>query len=136
MKGFVFAAAIAILASGCATAPGMRPVIHVQPGRQFDLAVGQEAQVEGTAVNVRFSGVVQDSRCACNVQCVWEGNAVVRLTLSSSAATPSESALNTSLEPKQTPYAGYIIRLLGLKPHPTGKPILQTQYVATLEVSN
>ena len=137
MRKFVFAGAMAILMSGCATPSGIPPVIHVQPGQQFELAMGQEAQIQGSAVSVKFSGVGEDSRCGTDVQCVWEGNALVRLTLSSSATTPSESALNTSLEPKQTPYGGVTIRLVGLKPYPkAGKVIPQTDYVATLEVLN
>ena len=137
MKKFLLAGAMTIVMSGCATPAGVSPVIHVQPGRQFQLAVGQEAQIQGSAVSVRFSGVGEDSRCGSDVQCVWEGNALVRLILSSSSATPSESALNTALEPRQTPYAGFTIRLVSLKPHPkAGKPIPQTEYVATLEVLN
>ena len=137
MRKFVFAGAMAILTSGCTTPSGITPVIHVQPGRQFELAVGQEARIQGSAVSVKFSGVGEDSRCGSDVQCVWEGNALVRLTLSSSATTPGESALNTALEPKQTPYAGFTIRLVGLKPHPkAGKTIPQAEYVATLEVLN
>lgn len=137
MRRFLLAGAMAIVMSGCTTPSGITPVIHVQPGRQFELAVGQEAQIQGSAVSVRFSGVGEDSRCGTDVQCIWAGNAVVRLTLSSSATTPSESALNTGLEPRQTPYAGFTIRLVGLKPAPkAGRTIPQTDYVATLEVLN
>lgn len=137
MKKLVFAGVMAIVMSGCTTPSGITPVIHVQPGREFELAVGQEAQIQGTAISVRFSGVGEDSRCGTDVQCIWAGNAVVRLTLSSSATTPSESALNTGLDPRQTPYAGFTIRLVGLKPYPkSGKVISPTEYVATLEVLN
>lgn len=134
---FLVACAMALLMSSCMTPSGVTPVIHVQPGRQFNLAVGQEAQIQGTAVSIRFSGVGEDSRCGTDVQCIWAGNAVVRLTLSSSAATPSESSVNTGLEPRQTPYAGYTIRLVALNPAPkSGRAIPQTEYVATLEVVN
>ena len=137
MIRFLFAGMLAIALSGCMTPSGVSPVVRVQPGRQFELALGQEAQIQGSTVTLRFSGVGEDSRCGTDVQCVWAGNAVVRLTLSSSGATPTESALNTTLDPKQTPYSGYTIRLVGLKPAPkAGKPIPQTEYVATLEVVN
>ncbi|HET7712685.1 MAG TPA: hypothetical protein VFL80_12205 [Thermoanaerobaculia bacterium] len=137
MLRFVFAGAMVVAAGACMTPSGVTPVINVQPGRQFDLAVGQEAQIQGTSVNVRFSGVGEDSRCAIDVQCVWAGNAVVMLTLRSSDAPASESALNTTLDPKQTAYAGYNIRLIALKPAPkSGTPKPATEYVATLEVVN
>jgi hypothetical protein len=134
---FLVAGAMALVMSGCMTPSGVIPVIHVQPGRQFNLAVGQEAQIQGSAVSIRFNGVGEDSRCGTDVQCIWAGNAVVRLTLSSSATTPDESALNTGLEPRQTPYAGYTIRLVALNPAPkSGRQIAQTDYVVTLEVVN
>jgi hypothetical protein len=134
---FLVVGAVAVVMSGCMTPSGVTPVIHVQPGRQFNLAIGQEAQIQGTGVSIRFSGVGEDSRCGIDVQCIWAGNAVVRLTLSSSATTPDESALNTGIEPRQTPYAGYTIRLVGLNPAPrSGRQIAQTEYVAILEVVN
>jgi hypothetical protein len=134
---FLVAGAMALVMSGCMTPSGVTPVIHVQPGRQFNLAIGQEAQIQGAAVSIRFSGVGEDSRCGTDVQCIWAGNAVVRLTLSSSATTPDESLLNTGLEPRQTPYAGYTIRLVALNPAPkSGRQIAQTEYVVTLEVVN
>lgn len=134
---FLVVGAMALVMSGCMTPSGVTPVIHIQPGRQFNLAVGQEAQIQGSAVSIRFSGVGEDSRCGTDVQCIWTGNAVVRLILSSSATTPDESHLNTGLEPRQTPYAGYTIRLVALNPAPkSGKQIAQTEYVVTLEVVN
>ena len=137
MTRSLLAVSVAILVLGCMSPSGVSPVVNVQPGRQFDLAVGQEAQIQGSSVSVRFSGVGEDSRCGSDVQCVWAGNAVVRLTLKSSDTPASESALNTTLNPKETPFAGFSIRLIGLKPQTkSGRTIPQTEYVATLEIGN
>ena len=49
--------------------------------REFDLRVGQEITVAGTDMKVRFDSVKEDSRCPEGVDCIWEGNAKIALTL-------------------------------------------------------
>ena len=110
--------------------------IQVQANRQFDLVVGQEARLEGTAIVLRFGGVANDSRCPSDVQCVWAGNAVVGLSLRQGEGPATDATLNTTLDPKITKFGGYTIKLLDLKPVPnTGKAISGGEYVATLEVN-
>ena len=132
---------VMLLASACTTSshpgdPGpVTPGVQVQPGREFDIAAGQEVQVQGTPVSVRFVGVGEDSRCAVDVQCVWAGNAAVRLGLSATGTPGVETVLNTTLDPKSVVFAGYSVRLAGLKPAPrSGTTVSQSSYVATLEV--
>ena len=109
--------------------------IQVQPNTEFDIASGQEARVQGTPIVVRFKGVSNDSRCPTDVQCVWAGNAVVTLSLSQGEGPTTDVTLNSTLDPKITKFAGYSIRLAGVKPAPkAGKPIPPGDYVATLEV--
>ena len=113
---------------------GITPAIQVEVGREFDIAVGQEAKVEGTSVVIRFRGVTNDSRCPSNVQCVWAGNAVAGFDLR--GAGTSDGSLNTTLEPKSVRYGGYTISLVGLKPIPrSGSTIPELEYVATLRVN-
>jgi hypothetical protein len=110
--------------------------VQVQPNRQFDISVGQEVQVQGTSISVRFNGVSEDSRCAVDVQCVWAGNAVVRIRLSSAGRPTVEASLNTTLDPKSTTFEGHSVILRGLKPEPrSGTNIPSTSYVASLEVA-
>jgi hypothetical protein len=127
--------------SACATpsqplpAGGVSPTIQVQTGSEFDIVVNQQAVVEGTPVRIRFNGVSNESRCPSDVQCVWAGNAVARLGLTSTGNPDSNAALNTTLDPKFAYYAGYRISLVGLKPYPrSGSPISAGDYVATLRV--
>ena len=132
---------VMVLATACTTPshpgdPGpLTPGVQVQAGREFDLGVGQEVQVQGSSVSVRFIGVSEDSRCAVDVQCVWAGNAIVRLGLSATGTAGTEAALNTTLDPKSVTFAGYSVRLAGLKPLPrSGTAMPVSSYVATLEV--
>jgi hypothetical protein len=129
------------LAAACTTPshpgdPGpVTPGVQVQTGREFDLGFGQEVQVKGTSLSVRFAGVWEDSRCAVDVQCVWAGNAIVRLALYAAGTAATEASLNTTLDPKSVTFAGYSVRLAGLKPLPrSGTAIPGSSYVATLEI--
>jgi len=137
----LFTASIALMLGACAAPlqPGIpasvAPAIQVETGREFDLAVGQEARVNGTPLSIRFRSVGEDSRCPSDVQCVWAGNAVVRITLASSSGGSSEASLNTTLEPKSVVFSGYRIRMAGLKPVPrSGTAVPAAEYVVTLEV--
>jgi hypothetical protein len=113
-------------------APGS---IEVSAGQSFDLAAGQEAQIRDTPVTVRFISVNQDSRCPSDVQCVWAGDATVRLGLSSSTATSTETSIHTNIEPRVAVYSGYQIKAVGLKPAPkSGQAIPGAAYVVSLEV--
>ena len=130
---------LAVLACASPSHPGdpgnVSQGVLVQPGRQFDIEVGQEVTVQGTGITVRFNGVSDDSRCAVDVQCVWAGNAVVRLTLAKAGTAGADASLNTTLDPKSMTFAGHSVILTGLKPQPrSGTSISSTSYIATLEV--
>jgi hypothetical protein len=135
------AISMALIAAGCASpshpeiAAGAASGIEVESGRDFDVALGQEARVRGTSISIRFVEVSNESRCPSDVQCVWAGNAVVKLSLAASGAASSGASLNTTLEPRSVVFAGYRVTLTSLRPYPrSGTTIPQAAYVATLEV--
>jgi len=143
MRKLTIACVLALFASGCTTpaqpgaSSGVIPSEQVQPNRQFDLNSGQEAKVQGTPIAVRFQSVSEDSRCPSDVVCVWAGNAVVRLSITSTDASSIDALLNTTLDPKNVTYSGYTIRLIDLKPVPkSGTKIVDADYVATIEVTS
>jgi hypothetical protein len=47
--------------------------ITVKLGEPFWLGVGHTAHIEGEDLSLTFKGVVNDSRCPPNVQCIWAG---------------------------------------------------------------
>lgn len=74
---------VAIFAA-CAGAPVEVPdPVHgpVEVGQEFTLAVGDSARIGATELVLMFESVSEDSRCARNVTCIWEGNARVKLVL-------------------------------------------------------
>jgi len=131
----LFLPAIACMTPSQPGTPGtLTPAIQAEVGREFDIAVGQEARLQGSNLVIRFRGVTNDSRCPSDVQCVWAGNAVAGFDLS--GAGQSDALLNTTLDPKSVNYSGYTIALVGLKPTPkSGSNIPALEYVATLRVN-
>ncbi|MFE6616260.1 hypothetical protein [Amycolatopsis sp. NPDC057786] len=63
-------------------APVQRPVQGaVELGETVDLKAGETAEVASKDVSIRFARLVSDSRCPEGMVCVWEGEAVIELTL-------------------------------------------------------
>ena len=104
------------------------------PNADFDLAVGDSVRIRDSRLLVRFDSVTDDSRCPTDVQCVWAGNATVRLAVDS-AGHGAAVDLRTSVQQPSTVF-GRTIELRGLRPPRTsGTPPPYSQYVATLRVS-
>ena len=104
-------------------------------GEEFKLGVGKSAAVRGEGLEIEFVAVAEDSRCPRGVDCIWEGNAKVRLKLKKAGGAPAEIELNTNLEPRRSAAHGYEVRLTNLAPYPQGnRPVDQKSYVASLEV--
>lgn len=105
---------------------------------EFTLAIGQVAVIEGEELAIRFDRVADDSRCPASVNCIWEGNARIVLTVFKPGNLPAKVSLNTNAAfPTEAEYLGYDITLVRLEPYPaTTRPIPAWRYRATLVVEN
>lgn len=85
-------------------------------------------------LTIRFSMVLEDSRCPTGTQCPWEGNAEILLELSGGDLETVH--LNTGgMFPRTELYNGYSITLDELKPHPAqGTSIEPSDYSAVISV--
>ncbi len=103
----------------------------------FTLAPGDRARVDGVDLTVLFDQVASDSRCPVNVVCVWEGDAVVKATLSQPGQSSSTVELHTSAQSaRKVTYGSLTVTLVGLAPEPReGTAISQGAYRATFVVS-
>jgi hypothetical protein len=98
----------------------------------LELPVGRSA--DNGEISVTFDAVTEDSRCPRGVQCVWQGNASVRLTLESGDDV-QVVILGSALEPRQASFAGYTVGLRGLAPDPASDgPLDGAPYVARIAV--
>jgi len=111
-------------------------VTDVQPDQPFQLKVGQGAVVPDSSLALRFEAVPQDSRCPVDVQCIWAGDGVVRLSLRFSANSSSADLhTNKGAGPGSVRAGAWTIELLSLTPAPhAGQPIPASEYTATLQV--
>src|SRR5262245_7433021 len=101
---------------GCA---GSAAGASAELGEPFALRVGESARIEEVGIEVGVGAVVADSRCAQGVQCVWEGDAAVRVWLRVGAGAREEALLHTSArEQHEARLQGYALRLVRLDPAP------------------
>jgi hypothetical protein len=100
------------------------------------IRVAQTIVVEG--VRVRFNAVESDSRCASDVVCVWEGDAVADFSVEQNCECESPTytlQLHTTLEPKSGVAYGYRVELRRLEPYPiASSPIRKDAYSAWIRV--
>ena len=104
--------------------------------RQHDLkvAIHKEVSVK-TGIKVAFVELVEDARCPADVQCVWAGNAKIKIRVTKSGRSKIIE-LNSS-EPGVAPtYAGYRFKLTNLTPElRSNVRINWNAYEATIEIS-
>ena len=106
-----------LLLASCATSPTDPRTVRLDG--EFTLAPGQTAQVEGTGLRVTFESVTTDSRCPVDVTCVWEGDAVVVVSLRPAPAGPAQHDLHTAGRyPSEAQEGDYRVRLVDLAPAP------------------
>jgi hypothetical protein len=120
-----------LFAQGCASAAGPSEATLGEP---FTLSYGDVAQVDGLTVG--FNGVSQDSRCPIDVVCVWQGDATVLVTLETAQEASATRELHTGIEPRETGFAGFTVRLVSVAPAARSNVKIDAEdYRATLLVT-
>jgi hypothetical protein len=113
-----------------------RKVEVIRLGQEFELKINQEAAIEGEGLAVVFESVLEDSRCPEGVDCIWSGNAKIRIRSSKQKHAPAPIELNTNVGPKNSSYLDYEIKLVALKPRPKAdKPVQSNEYKAALIIT-
>jgi hypothetical protein len=122
---------LAAMVAGCAlsTEPGSASL-----DRDFQVREGEQVLVDGERLAIRFQDVTEDSRCAVDVQCVWEGRGVLVLRLSAPGREPAEVRLSTLQAEQSGVYGEYRVTLKNLDPTPRSGGSPPETYIATLEV--
>jgi hypothetical protein len=124
---------LAACASGGANTPSPTPALN----EEFTLAPGQTASVTGTNVRLTFDRVSEDSRCPTDVNCIWEGDAVVVLKVQVEAEEATREVHTQGREPRsrKAPVGDYVVTLVRLDPAPRSTTTIEaSSYRATLMV--
>lgn len=126
---------------GCSTALNLNITENqtmARVAKEFQIKVGQQLKLEGADLQVKFTGVPQDSRCPTNVNCVWAGNAEVSLEWMIDKC-PTSITLNThatSGKGDESKVGGFRVKLIKLEPYPhSEKKISPGDYTAKLLVT-
>lgn len=103
---------------------------------QIAIEYGRQVNVAKAKLLLEFVTVLEDSRCPEGVQCVWEGNARIKLTVSRAGEETSTVELNTSDRfAVEARYIDYIIALIDLKPYPKAAEQISIQdYTAIVKI--
>lgn len=122
--------------AGAMALAGCTSVTAVQPDGTFTLQVGDRAKVNSGDFTLHFVSVPADSRCPVGAVCVWAGDAVVRLDVTSSGWTRQHDLhTNSSVGDISIEHDGHVVELIDLTPAPhAGQSIGQGDYTARLRV--
>ncbi len=120
--------------AGCG---GAAEKVVANPGQEFSLSVGQSVSIQSEDLKLKFLEVVNDSRCAKNVVCVWQGQAscLVEITYMESLHRLTLTQPGLTDEPSQFDFREYVIEF-DLVPYPeAGKVIDKDDYRLQLVVT-
>ncbi len=106
-------ASVALILAACAGCSSpVRDAIQVSANQDFTLRPGERAMLPGQA-SLRYVGVANDSRCPPTVQCVWAGDAEVKLVFEQ-AGNPVDVVMH-SAKPAPQPMGPWALTLVGLE---------------------
>ena len=111
-------------------------VVDISLSQEFTLKIGEQASIDNASLFVRFTDVVEDSRCPIDAQCIWQGNGKISLEIQKPNSEKVTRTVNTTLDPQDVVYDSYEIQFKQLRPEPiAGSEIKPEDYRATLFVT-
>ncbi len=100
------------------------------------LQQGRTVTFDDGQFSLSFVSVIEDSRCASDVICVWEGEAVIKVEIGANQKVIRELELTLNEKPSKL-LDRYFIKFAELKPYPqSDKKIAESDYIATILISS
>ena len=110
--------------------------LAVVSAKQVEVQIGHETRIRNAGIRLKFIDLIEDSRCPTDTQCIWAGNAKIKISLSNAGRLPKIFEINTGLKPQSIVFAGYEIKIIRLTPAPASNiRIRKDGYVATFAVT-
>ena len=111
-----------------------RSVIYGQPAKHITVKIHREVVHRG-GLRVRFISIVEDSRCPTDTNCIWAGNAKIRMRVTKSGRA-KDIEMHTNGPNNTVAVNGYSLTLMKLTPEPRSNiRINPNGYVATIKIS-
>ncbi|MGB7070058.1 MAG: hypothetical protein WBD22_11240, partial [Pyrinomonadaceae bacterium] len=82
------------------------------------IGVNKEESLTQSKIKIHFIEMVEDSRCPTDVDCIWAGNAKIKINASKQGKTSKIVELNTGQGDNHFKFEGYKIELTDLNPKP------------------
>ncbi len=134
LKKLIIAAGCLLVATACDEKSPTGPAVAID--RQFALAEGQTAAIDGTPLRVQFLRVSGDSRCPADALCIQGGDALVHIRAEARGDAADYELHTGNSTHAAAVHAGFRIELTRLEPYPfSSRTIAPGDYRATLTVS-
>lgn len=140
MKTWIVVATLMLGLTGCQSRAAQADPIEAGLDQEFALHGGRQVAIRDADLRLRFTDVLEDSRCPTDVECFWTGQARITVDAELGQNPPASLEFNTNPAPGQgtltNDVGGYVIELRSLDPYPKtpdDSPAL-SDYSATLVV--
>ena len=104
-----------------------------QTPEYLTVKVGKQGIAKKSKLRIKFVSVVEDSRCPTGANCVWAGNARIKVKISN-GQTSQEFEFNSNDGPKGDSFDGWAVYLEELKPYPKAGKAQAGKYQAKFKV--
>src|SRR5215213_411112 len=96
---------------------GVMPADAAKKGETVRVQINKEKRTAKGKVSIHFTELVEDSRCPTDTNCVWAGNAKIKIRVSGYGRS-QELTLDTNGPHQGATAEGYSIKLVSLTPAP------------------
>ncbi|HEY0429870.1 MAG TPA: hypothetical protein VGC76_18955 [Pyrinomonadaceae bacterium] len=109
---------------------------EAQANEQVKVRVNQQKTASSSKLKIKFVSLVEDSRCPEGTQCVWAGNAKIKVQITTRRGETKMVELNTNKGAKGESIGGYSVMLESVTPAPKENiRIDRNGYTATFSVT-
>lgn len=110
--------------------------ICAQAQQKITVRLNQQKTIVKNKLTIKFASLVEDLRCPTDTNCIWAGNAKIKIVVGKTKSDAKTFELNTNLETRSVIFAGYEIKLINLNPQPaTNIRINRNAYTAIFSVN-
>lgn len=111
------------------------PANAARVGETIKVQVNTEKRAPKSRLSIRFVEMVEDSRCPVDTNCVWAGDATIKVRVRRNGRS-SDLTLNINGQNNTAKFNGYSIKFVGLTPVPRSNiRINRNGYVATFAIA-